>query len=86
MLTATPPHRNPKWKEASREIAFRDSYRQPEGNTCPGDTGKEKHQDVNIAVTDLRPGPKPNPSGFVSCFVAPDEVWFGTEPENREGR
>lgn len=47
MLTATPPPRNPKWREAAREIAFRDSYRRPGGNTCPGDTGREKHQDVN---------------------------------------
>ncbi|EDL05863.1 mCG147173 [Mus musculus] len=74
MLTATPPPRNPKWKDASREIAFRDSYRQPEGNTCPGDTGQEKHHDVSIVSTDLTTGPKPTPLGFVSCFVAPDEV------------
>lgn len=86
MLTATAPHRNPKWVKASREIAVRDSYRQPEGNTCPGDTGREKRRGVNIAFTDLRTGPKPTPVGFTSCFAAPDEVGFGTETENREGR
>lgn len=43
MLATTPLHRNPKWKQGSCGFAFCDSYRQPEGNTCPGDTGREKH-------------------------------------------
>ncbi|EDL89527.1 rCG63175 [Rattus norvegicus] len=64
MLTATPPPGNPKWKEASREIAFRDRYRQPEGNTCPGDTGREKHQDVNIVFYRFHNRPQAKPVGI----------------------